>query len=115
MVTQGILHEGDGPAQPDAPTLGGGEGAAAALSAAELRHLERMLQRERLLGRFMVANLVVASGLTAAYTWTGVWSGVRAALILLLLLGARAHLSQLRSARLLRKLSGRGKPDDERG
>ena len=78
------------------------------LGVPERRHLERILRAERLYPGFLGANLGVAATLTIYYSWSGSWSGVRAALVLLILLGARAHLRQLRSARLLRKLSGSG-------
>ena len=91
------------------PTPGRGK-AEVPSSSSELdrRHLQRMLRAERLFPVFMRANLAIAAALALYYSWSGSWSGVRAVLVLLILLGARAHLRQLRSARLLRKLSGSG-------
>ena len=74
----------------------------------EGRHLERVLRREQSFATFTVLDVVVAAALAVYWTWSGSWSGARCALIVLLLLGARAHLSQLRSARLLRKLTRPG-------
>ena len=78
------------------------------LSGPERLHLERMLRRERSFSIFMFANLAVAAALSAYYTGSGSWSVIRTVLVALILLSARAHLRQLRSARLLRKLSGPG-------
>ena len=75
------------------------------LDALDRRHLGRMLRAERFLPAFVWVNLGVAVALVAYYSRSGSWSGVRAVLVLLILLSARAHLRQLRSARLLRKLS----------
>ncbi len=86
------------PVESSARTLSG-------LDALERRHLERMLRAERLLPVFLRLNLGVAATLVVYYSWSGTWSGVRAVLVLLILLSARAHLRQVRSARLLRKLS----------
>jgi len=69
-------------------------------------HLGRMLRAERRFPVFLWANLGVAAALAIYYSGSASWSGARAVLVLLILLAARAHLRQLRSARLLRKLSG---------
>ncbi len=73
------------------------------LSDLELVHLRRMLRRERLFKVFSVAHILVGAGLAGTFSWAGTWNGTRAVLLVLILLGARAHLRQLRSARLLRK------------
>jgi len=78
------------------------------LDALERRNLERMLQAERRFPLFLWANLGIAAALVIYYSGSGSWSAARAVVVLLILLGARAHLRQLRSARLLRKLSGAG-------
>lgn len=78
------------------------------LDPVDRRHLERMLRAERLFPAFLRVNLGVAAALVIYYSWSDSWSGARAVLVLLILLGARAHLRQLRSARLLRKLSNPG-------
>ena len=83
-------------------------GADSDLDETEIRHLERVFRRERSFATFMVLDVVVAAALAVYWTWSGSWSGTRFVLILLLLLGARTHLSQLRSARLLRKLTRSG-------
>ena len=83
-------------------------GADSDLDETEIRHLERVFRRERSFATFMVLDVVVAAALGVHWTWSGSWSGTRFVLILLLLLGARAHLSQLRSARLLRRLTRSG-------
>ncbi len=75
------------------------------LSELERRHLDRVLRNERLFPAFLRANLGIAAALAIYYSWSGSWTGIRAVLVLLILLSARAHLRQLRSARLLRKLS----------
>ena len=67
-----------------------------------------MLRAERLFPVFLWLNIGVAAALGIYYSWSGSWSGVRAVLVLLILLGARSHLRQLRSTRLLRKFSGSG-------
>ena len=82
--------------------------APACLDPLDRRHLERMLRAERVLPAFLWANLVVAAILVLSYSWSNSWSGIRAVLVLLILMAARAHLRQLRSARLLRKLCGPG-------
>ena len=53
----------------------------------------------------MVLDVVAAAGLAVYWTGWGSWSGTRFVLMLLLLLGAHTHLSQLGGARLLRKLT----------
>ena len=78
----------------------------ARLDELDRRHLARMLKTERLSPGFLRANLGIAAALVVYYSWSGSWTGVRAVLVLLILLAARAHLRQLRSARLLRKLVG---------
>ena len=83
-------------------------GADSDLDETEIRHLERVLRRERSFATFMVLDVVAAGALAVYWTGSRSWSGARFALILLLLLGARAHLSQLRSARLLRKFTRSG-------
>jgi len=80
------------------------------LDALDRRHLERMLRAERLFPGFLWANLGIAAALVIYFSWSGSWSAARAVLVLLILLGARAQLRQLRSTRLLRKLSG-AKPE----
>ena len=80
------------------------ETAGALRSEADRRHLERMLRGERWFGIFMFVDLGVAAALGIAWTVSGGWSPTRGVLVLLLLLGARAHLRQQRSARLLRGL-----------
>ena len=75
----------------------------------ERLHLKRMLRAERLYPAFMRANLVIAAALLVSYSWLGSWSATRAVLVVLILLGARAHLRQSRSARLLRKLTDQGR------
>jgi hypothetical protein len=64
-----------------------------------------MLRFEHLFPRFIWANLGVAVALAIYYSASGSWTGSRMVLVVLILLSARAHLRQLRSARLLRKLS----------
>ena len=85
-----------------------GAEALAPLDTLDHRHLERMLQAERRFPVFLWANLGVAAALAIYYSGSASWSGARAVLVLLILLAARSHLRQLRSARLLRKLSGSG-------
>ncbi len=77
------------------------------LSDLELVHLRRMLRREQIFRVSMVSHLLVAAGLAAYFSGAGVWNGTRAVILVLILLGARAHLRQLRSARLLRKFATR--------
>ena len=86
---------------PDHPSVE----ARSSLDELERTHLDRMLRGERRFPVFLWVNLGVAASLVIFYTWSGAWSGTRAVLVLLILLGARSHLRQLRSARLLRKLS----------
>ena len=80
-------------------------GESLALSDLELVHLGRMLHREQIFRVFLVSGILVAAGLGAYFSWAGSWSGTRVVILLLILLGARAHLRHLRSARLLRKLA----------
>ncbi|MDP6980721.1 MAG: hypothetical protein QF570_19325 [Myxococcota bacterium] len=92
-----------------APAESGTRGPAAAdLDALDRRHLERVLCLERMLPAFLWGNLTIAAGLIVYYSWSQSWSGLRAVVVLLILLSARGHLRQLRSARLLRKLVGTG-------
>ena len=76
-----------------------------ALSDGDRRLLARLLHGERLAPGFVALDLAVAAGLAGYWAWAGTWTGARAVVVLLLLLSARAHLRQLRSTRLLRKLS----------
>ena len=78
------------------------------LNALDRHHLERMLRAERRYPGFLWASLGIAAALVIYYSWSGLWSAARAVLVVLILLGARAQLRQLRSTRLLRKLSGAG-------
>ena len=71
----------------------------------DLLHLGRMLRRERFFKIACLLHLLAAAGLGVYFSWAGIWSGTRAGLLVLLLMGARAHLRQVRSARLLRKLA----------
>lgn len=72
-------------------------------SEAELRHLARMLRGERRFAVLVAVDLGVAAALAGYWSWAGSWTATRAVLVVLILLSARGHLRQLRSARLLRK------------
>lgn len=86
-------------------------GAALDLSEGEIRHLERMLRGEQRFFTFMYVDLLVALGLVSYFAWADAWSGARMVVVLLILLSARAHLRQVKSARLLRRFSGHlGRP-----
>ena len=76
------------------------------LDALDRRHLNRMLGAQRLSSTFVWVNLGIAAALATYYSISSSWSGTRGALVVLILLGARGHLRQLRSARLLGKLVG---------
>lgn len=76
------------------------------LSKDEARHLARMLRRERSFAWLLWVDLGAGVLLSAYYTWSGSWSGLRLVVVMLILLGARSHLRQLRSVRLLRRLAG---------
>ena len=78
-------------------------GEALVLSAGEIRHLERMLRGERRLSAFIYVDLLVALALVGYLAWADAWSAARVVVILLILLSARAHLRQQKSARLLRR------------
>lgn len=68
-------------------------------------HLRRMPRRERLFEALVYVNLAAAVLLAVFYTIAANWDPVRAVLVVLVLLAARANLRQARSARLLRRLS----------
>ena len=67
---------------------------------------QRMLRRQGLFQILMVLNIVIAISLGGYFTAAGAWTEARAVILLLILLAARANLRQLRSTRLLRKLTG---------
>ena len=75
------------------------------LAEAELAHLRRMLRRERVFEALVYVNLAAAVLLAVFYTIAASWNPVRAVLVVLVLLAARANLRQARTARLLRRLS----------
>jgi hypothetical protein len=82
-------------------------GGALDLSDGETRHLERMLRGEQRFFAFVYVDLLVALALVGYFAWVDAWSGARIVVILLVLLSARAHLRQVKSARLLRRFSER--------
>ena len=81
----------------------------APLTDSEIRFAARAVRRERLFLALAVAGVVIALGLSVAYgyrRWTDSTFpvGVRAVVVLLILLNARQNLRQYRYASVLRKL-----------
>ncbi len=69
----------------------------------ERSFLERQLRSTRRYAIFTVVDLVVAAGLTTWWLFDG-FGGTRFALIVLVLLHARANLKQHKDAKLMAKL-----------
>jgi hypothetical protein len=68
-----------------------------------------MLRRERVYAVLVYVDLAAAVVLAAFYTFASVWQPTRVALVVMILLAARANLRQARSARLLRRIAGQSR------
>ena len=74
------------------------------LTPGEKKYLKRQVGNVRNYVYFTIANLVVAIGLLSYYLLTKKFSGSTFALIIVLLLAARANLKQHKDAKLFIKL-----------
>ena len=74
------------------------------LTPGEKKYLKRQVRNVRNYVYFTIANLVVAIGLLSYYLLTKMFSGSTFALIIVLLLAARANLKQHKDAKLFIKL-----------
>ncbi len=97
---------------PDGPVAG-------ALTPSDCRFARRAIGRKRLFLGLSVAGVVVAGGLAAYYGYRrmsdpGYELGVRAVVILLVLLNARQNLRQYRYVRVLQSVSATILGTDER-
>ncbi len=74
------------------------------LTSGETKYLKRQVRNVRNYVYFTIANLVAAIGLLSYYVLTKRFSGSTFALIIVLLLAARANLKQHKDAKLFIKL-----------
>ncbi len=88
------------------PTFGPLDSIAPQLTDGERSFLERQLRSTRRYAVFTAVDLVVAAGLTAWWLFDGFsgFGATRFALIILVLLHARANLKQHKDAKLMAKL-----------